>query len=122
MRTVSAMQLRQRIGELLDAASAGERIVIERDRRPLAMLVSYEAGMRLEESEEEKRVRFFAALGRLDEIREREAQRRRRSPGDPDAVALIREDRSRDDTSFDPTSILPGGDEDAEEDADRRDG
>ena len=97
MRTVSAMQLRQKVGELLDAASAGERIVIERDRRPLAMLVSYEDGLRLDESEQEKRDRFFAALARLDEIREREARRNPTRPGDPDVVALIREDRSRDD-------------------------
>ncbi len=109
------MQLRQRVGELLDAASAGERIVIERDRRPLAMLVSYEAGMRLGESEDEKRARFLSALARLDEIREREVQRNPRRPGDPDAVTLIRQDRSRDDAGFDAESILPQGDPEAGE-------
>jgi prevent-host-death family protein len=36
------MDLRRRLGEILDAASAGESIPIERDRRPLACLVSVE--------------------------------------------------------------------------------
>lgn len=107
MRTVSAMQLRQKVGEFLDAASAGERIVIERDRRPLAMLVSYEDGVRLGETRDEKRARFLSALSRLDEIRQREAQRNPRRPSDPDAVELIRQDRSRDDRGFDRESILP---------------
>ena len=36
MRTVTAMDMRRSLGEILDAASAGERIVIERDHKPLA--------------------------------------------------------------------------------------
>ncbi len=55
MRTVSALDVRKHLGELLDAASAGERIVIERDRRPMAVLVSYEDALRLDESAEERR-------------------------------------------------------------------
>ena len=38
MRVVSALQVRQKLGELLDAAAAGERIVIERDHKPIAVL------------------------------------------------------------------------------------
>ncbi len=48
MRTVSAMDMRKKLGEILDAASAGERILIERDHRPLAYLVSVEDGQRSE--------------------------------------------------------------------------
>ena len=44
MRTVTAMDMRKRLGEILDAASAGERILIERDHKPLAYLVSVEEG------------------------------------------------------------------------------
>ena len=47
MRTITATELRQRLGEVLDAASAGESILIERDRKPLAFVVSYEDGVRL---------------------------------------------------------------------------
>ena len=47
MRTVTAMDMRKRLGEILDAASAGERILIERDHRPLAYLVSVEEGEQL---------------------------------------------------------------------------
>ncbi|HEY6608035.1 MAG TPA: type II toxin-antitoxin system prevent-host-death family antitoxin [Candidatus Limnocylindria bacterium] len=65
MRTISAMDLRRRMGELLDQASAGERIVVERDRRPLAVLVPYEDAIRLEESPAEARARALAALDRL---------------------------------------------------------
>ena len=39
--------MRKKLGEILDAASAGERILIERDHRPLAYLVSVEDGQRL---------------------------------------------------------------------------
>ena len=46
MRTVTAMDMRKRLGEILDAASAGERILIERDHRPLAYLVSVEYAAR----------------------------------------------------------------------------
>ena len=46
MRTVTAMDLRKRLGEILGAASAGERILIERDHKPLAYLVSVEEGER----------------------------------------------------------------------------
>jgi prevent-host-death family protein len=65
MRTVSPMDLRRRLGEILDAASAGERILIERDRRPLAYLVSVEDGARLDGDREERIARRQAALDDL---------------------------------------------------------
>jgi len=66
MRVLSPLDLRRSLGAILDAASAGERFVIERDRRPLAMLVSVEDGRRLEPDEEEARARRLAALDRLE--------------------------------------------------------
>lgn len=59
------------MGELLDLASAGERIVVERDRRPLAVLVPYEDGVRLEESPADARSRALAALDRLEQLAQR---------------------------------------------------
>ena len=65
MRTVTAMDLRKRLGEILDAASAGERILIERDHKPLAYLVSVEDAERLEPDKEEVKRRRLEALDRL---------------------------------------------------------
>jgi len=65
MRTVTAMDMRKRLGEILDAASAGERILIERDHRPLAYLVSVEEGVRLDPDIEALVARRHAALDRL---------------------------------------------------------
>jgi antitoxin (DNA-binding transcriptional repressor) of toxin-antitoxin stability system len=94
MRTVSPLDLRRSLGSILDAASGGERFLIERDHRPLAMLVSVEDGRRLDESSDEIMKRRLAALERLDEYRRTAGPR---PPGVPDAVELIRQERSRDD-------------------------
>ena len=64
MRTVTAMDMRKRLGEILDAASAGERILIERDHRPLAYLVSVEDAARLEPGRNEEVDAQIAALDR----------------------------------------------------------
>ncbi len=74
MRTVTAMELRRRLGEILDAAAAGEPITIERDGRPMAVLVTPEAAARLDESERARIERGLAALDRLDAFRERMAR------------------------------------------------
>lgn len=102
MRTVTAIELRGKLGELLDAASAGERILIERGRRPMAVLVSVEDAHRLDEDREARIKRGLAALDRLDEFRERMAREHPEAAGGPDAVTLIRHDRSRDDPDYDP--------------------
>lgn len=73
MRTITAMDLRRRLGEILDAAAAGERIAIERDGRPMAVLVTPEAATRLDEDADARVQRGLAALDRLDEFRERMA-------------------------------------------------
>lgn len=95
MRTISAMTLRAKLGEILDAASAGERIVIERGRRPLAVLVSYEDAQRLDESREEATARSLAALDRLEAFAQRMAEDYPHLRDLPDAAALIREERER---------------------------
>ena len=65
------MDLRARMGELLDLASAGEHIVVERGRQPVAVLVSYEDALRLQSSPEETRARALAALDRLEDLANR---------------------------------------------------
>jgi len=95
--TISAGALRARLGEILDRASAGERIVIERDHRPLALLVPFEDGARLEPNENERTARNLAALDRLDALAERLSDERAWRNDAPDALTAIREDRMRDD-------------------------
>jgi antitoxin (DNA-binding transcriptional repressor) of toxin-antitoxin stability system len=94
MRTVTPLDLRRRLGRILDEASAGERFLIERDHRPLAYLVSVEDGRRLDPDPEEVRRRRLAALDRLEAFGERFA---REHPGGPSAVEAIRAERARDD-------------------------
>ena len=96
MRTVTAMDMRRRLGEILDAASAGERILIERDHRPLAYLVSVEDGGRLDAVSDEVRRRRLAAIDRLEVFAAEMAKKYPPQPGDPDAAAAVRMDRDRD--------------------------
>jgi len=69
------MDVRKRLGQILDAASAGERILIERDRRPLAYLVSVEDARRLDATTDDTRSRRLAALDRLDALAEEMAEK-----------------------------------------------
>jgi len=91
------MELRRSLGSILDAASVGERFVVERNHRPLAMIVSVEEGSRLDGSAEERRDRILATIDRADDFRARMARMYPARPGDPDAATAIREERSRDD-------------------------
>jgi len=93
MRTITAMQLRRKMGEWLDRASAGERIVIERDHRPMALLVPYEDGTRLDQPDEGMIRRREAAFDRLEAFAKRMAIAHPRQPGDLDAAAAIRWER-----------------------------
>jgi prevent-host-death family protein len=94
MRVVTPTQMRQRLGEILDAASTGQRILIERDHRPIATLVSVEDGRRLNEAAEELRARRLAALDRLEDVATRIAAERR--GGGVKAAAAVRAARDRD--------------------------
>lgn len=84
MRVITAGQLRARLGEALDQASAGERIVIERDHRQVAVLVPIEDAQQLDGRSNEARRRKLAAMAR---IRAR-ALEMRREPEEPDGVNL----------------------------------
>lgn len=92
MRVMTATELRARLGDALNRASAGERILIERDHRPLAVLVTPEDAARLDESRTERAQRVERTLARLAAFRERMA--REESPRtDDDSAELVREDR-----------------------------
>ena len=86
MRTVSALDVRKRFGEIVDQAAAGERIIIERAGRPIAALVPL-ADLELVDPERRKASR----LALIDAIE----LRARRRPFDVqlEAERLIREQR-----------------------------
>ena len=89
------MDLRRSLGRILDEASAGERFVIERDHKPLAVLVSVEDAARLEEDPEEAQKRREAAFAALEEWRERVFANRDPNESRPTAVEQVRADRER---------------------------
>lgn len=87
MRTYSALQVRQRFGQVLDEAAGGERIVIARAGQPIAALVPLADLARLDPAE-----RTAHRLAALSEIR-RMAGRVRDEHGPVDAAAVVREER-----------------------------
>jgi prevent-host-death family protein len=93
MRTISPLDLRRSLGQILDQASAGERFLIERDHRPLAVLVSVEDAARLDEDRQERIRRRLEALDRLIEHGK---QNRLDYPSELTAVEAVRLDRDRD--------------------------
>ncbi len=86
MKTVSALEMRQHFGELLDEAAAGEHIVIERAGQPRAALIPLEAYRQIDPDEQLARKRDA-----LDEIRR--MARMRPFPTDLDAVTAVRKMR-----------------------------
>lgn len=104
MRTITATELRQKLGEMLDAASAGEKILIERDHKPLAFLVSVDE-IRALEAEDEAVAKELAALDALIAIGD---EWRRTHPHQQDeltAEETVRADR--DDGHVDGTEVEP---------------
>ena len=91
MRTITPLDLRRSLGRILDEASAGERFVIERDHRPMAVLVSVEDGRRLDEDTDARIARMDAALERLARLGDR---LRERHPDGPDSATAVRMDRN----------------------------
>jgi prevent-host-death family protein len=104
MRTVTAMELRKRLGEILDAASAGERILIERDHKPLAVLISPEEDAARSDQDRQARIdRRLAALDRLVELGKAWRRDHPAEPGEMTAAEWIRWDRDhRDDEDEQP--------------------
>lgn len=99
MRVVTPTDMRKRLGEILDAASAGERILIERDHKPLAVLVSVEEAELLDERTRKEQIeRRIAALDRLIEFGREMREKYPPAEGDMSAAEWIRWDRDhRDD-------------------------
>ena len=93
MRTISPLDLRRSLGQILDQASAGERFLIERDHRPLAVLISVEDAGRLNEDRLEGIKRRLEALDRLVAYGDEMA---RLHPSDVTAAKAVRLDRDRD--------------------------
>ena len=87
------MDMRKKLGEILDAASAGERILIERDSKPLAYLVSVEDGQRLDPDRQERIKRRLAALDALVEIGKEYRREHPWQEGETTAAESIRWDR-----------------------------
>ncbi len=90
MRTITPLDLRRSLGRILDEASAGQRFLIERDHRPMAMLVSVEEGSRLEDDIEARIARMDAAFERLAALGDSWGVN---DPGMPDAASAVRKDR-----------------------------
>ena len=86
MRTVSALDVRRRFGEVVDQAAAGERIVIERAGQPVAAIVPLSD---LAEIDPDRRRGL--RLAALEEIRW--SARRRGRPAGFDAAGTVRAQR-----------------------------
>lgn len=101
MRTVTPLDLRRSLGRILDEASAGQRFLIERDHRPLAVLIPLEDAARLDEPEDAAQARRLAAADALEAYRDRIAARlpidhgRARDLVRESRDALDRRDRAR---------------------------
>ena len=86
MRTVSALDVRKRFGQLLDEAAAGERLLIERAGQPIAAIVPL-ADLASLDPDRQRRERLRA----IDEVVR--AARRRAASERVDPVEAIREQR-----------------------------
>jgi prevent-host-death family protein len=86
MRTVTALEVRARFGQIVDEAAAGERIVIERAGQAVAAIVPL-ADLALVDPER----RQAARLAAIEDIRRLAA--RRPAPRGFDAEAAIRRQR-----------------------------
>jgi antitoxin (DNA-binding transcriptional repressor) of toxin-antitoxin stability system len=98
-RTITPLDLRRSLGRILDEASAGQRFLIERDHKPLAILIPVEDASRLDESPEEAAERRKKAWAALHEYAERVG----RHLGDPNKTAaqLVQEARDARERKFD---------------------
>ena len=67
VRTVSAQEARQRLGELLEDARRGEETIIERAGKPMGVMISPQRYDQILQQRAESRERLFAMI---DELRE----------------------------------------------------
>jgi prevent-host-death family protein len=91
MRTISALQVRAKFGQVLDEAAAGERFIVERAGMPVAAIVPLRD---LEAVDPERvRERRLAAVDELARIGRMGAADSRSRPTREEIVAWIREGR-----------------------------
>jgi prevent-host-death family protein len=85
MRTVSALEVRKKFGQLIDEAAAGERLIIERAGQPIAALVPLSDLPEDREGRVRRRREAVAQIMRMG----------RSQPGDLgiDSATLIRQQR-----------------------------
>jgi prevent-host-death family protein len=93
MKTVTPMDLRRSLGRILDEASAGERFLIQRDHKPLAVLVSIEEAERLEQDHEKLHKQRRAAFEALEDWSRRYRASLPPNHDEPNAAEWIRADR-----------------------------
>ena len=87
MRSISALDVRARFGQVLDEAAAGERFIVERGGLPVAAIVPLTD---LDHMDPDRiRERRLAAVERMGQI----GARYRQEHGPVDAAAWVREDR-----------------------------
>lgn len=90
MRSVTALDVRRRFGQIVDEAAAGERIVIERAGQPIAAIVPL-SDLALVDPERRKAERLAA----LDDIRRLARERPIELPEDPATlIRRMREERT----------------------------
>jgi len=87
------MDLRRSLGRILDEASAGERFLIQRDHKPLAVLVSIEEAERLEQDHEKLLEQRRAAFEALEDWSRRYRASLPPDHAEPNAAEWIRADR-----------------------------
>lgn len=87
------MDLRRSLGQILDEASAGERFLIKRDHKPLAVLVSVEDAEQLDQDAETERQQRRAAFEALDDWARRYRASLPPDHDEPNAVEWLRRDR-----------------------------
>ena len=93
MKTITPMDMRRSLGRILDEASAGERFLVTRDHKPLAVLISPEEAERLEQDHERLLEQRRAALDALDDWGRRYRASLPPDYDGPNAAEWIRADR-----------------------------
>ena len=88
MRTITALEVRAKFGQVLDEAAAGERFIVERAGQPVAAIVP----LRDLEAIDPERVRE-RRLAAVDELVRMRAADPRRRPTREEVVGWIREGR-----------------------------
>jgi len=93
MKTVTPMDLRRSLGRILDEASAGEKFLVKRDHKPLAVLISPEEAERLEQDREKLLEQRRAAFEALEDWSRRYRASLPPDHEEPNAAEWIRADR-----------------------------